>query len=74
VGLSVPSAIRRRINFKGISIMNTIASNESDSPAHSHAFSRALSLQDLQHKAPAIFAETASTSTKPTYRFISKCG
>ena len=50
--------------------MNMFHINESDSPAYSHAFSRVLSREDLQHQVPAIFAQTASTSTKPTYRFI----
>src|SRR5271156_4452530 len=52
-------------------IMNTFQINESMSPAYGHAFTPSLSRQDLQHRAPGIFAETASASTKPTYRFIS---
>ena len=50
--------------------MTTFQINEAISPIYGHAFTPALSMQDLQHRAPAVFAETASTATKPTYRFI----
>jgi hypothetical protein len=50
--------------------MNIFHINESVSPSYSNAFTGALSLQDLQARAPAIFAETASSCTKPSYRFI----
>jgi Domain of unknown function (DUF932) len=56
-------------NFKEFS-MNNFHINESVSPAYAHAFTPALSIQELQQWAPAIFAESACATTKPTYRFI----
>jgi hypothetical protein len=47
---------------------------ESALPAYSHAFSRSLSIEELRSRTPAVFADTAAACTKPTYRFISKCG
>jgi hypothetical protein len=50
--------------------MNTLNLNEAGSPVYSHAFGRTLSIDDLRHRSPAVFADTASARTKPTYRFI----
>jgi hypothetical protein len=43
---------------------------ETPSPAYSHAFGGTLSLEDLRHRTPAVFADSASERTRPTYRFI----
>jgi hypothetical protein len=43
---------------------------ESTPPAYSHAFGQTLSIDDLRTRTPAVFAGSASTRTKPTYRFI----
>jgi hypothetical protein len=43
---------------------------ESTLPAYSHALSRSLSIDELRIRTPAVFADTASARTKPTYRFI----
>jgi hypothetical protein len=50
--------------------MNTFNVAESALPSYSHAFGRTLSIDDLRHRAPAVFAGSASTRTKPSYRFI----
>jgi hypothetical protein len=50
--------------------MNTFNVAESALPSYSHAFGRTLSIDDLRHRTPAVFAGSASTRTKPSYRFI----
>ena len=37
---------------------------------HANAFSGSLSLEDVRHRAPAVFAESAHERTSPSYRFI----
>src|SRR5258708_17739427 len=37
---------------------------------HANAFSGALSLEDVRHRAPAVFAESAHERTSSSYRFI----
>jgi len=51
--------------------MNTHVIAETPSPAYSQAVSATLSLEDLRRRTPAVFADSASERTKPTYRFIS---
>jgi hypothetical protein len=51
--------------------MNTLSVAEYAAPAYSHAFASTLSTDELRHRTPAAFADTASRRTKPTYRFIS---
>jgi hypothetical protein len=43
---------------------------ETPSSAYSHAFGGTLSLEDLRRHTPAVFADSASERTKPSYRFI----
>jgi Domain of unknown function (DUF932) len=43
---------------------------ESALPTYSNAFSRSLSIDELRTRTPAVFADSASGRTKPTYRFI----
>ena len=50
--------------------MNTHVIAETPSPAYSQAVSATLSLEDLRRRTPAVFADSASERTKPTYRFI----
>ncbi len=47
---------------------------ETPSSAYSHAFGGTLSLEDLRRHTPAVFADSASERTKPSYRFINICG
>ena len=54
--------------------MNTHVIAETPSPAYSQAVSVTLSLEDLRRRTPAVFADSASERTKPTYRFINLCG
>jgi len=54
--------------------MNTFSIAEAVAPAYAQAFGRTLSLEELRHRTPAVFAGNASERTKPTYRFINKCG
>ena len=54
--------------------MNTHVIAETPSPAYSQAVGATLSLEDLRRRTPAVFADSASAKTKPTYRFISLCG
>src|SRR5260370_42331705 len=37
---------------------------------HANAFSGSLSLEDVRHRAPAVFAESAHERTSSSYRFI----
>ena len=55
--------------FKDIQ-MNTFSVSETIAPEYSHAFGRTLSIDELRHQTPAVFASNASARTKPTYRFI----
>jgi hypothetical protein len=50
--------------------MNTFSISEAIAPEYSHAFGRTLSMDELRHSSPAVFAENASARTKSTYRFI----
>jgi len=50
--------------------MNTFSISESIAPEYSHAFGRTLSIDELRHSTPAVFAGNASARTRPTYRFI----
>lgn len=50
--------------------MTTHVIAEMPSPAYSNAFGSTLSLEDLRHHTPAVFAESASERTRATYRFI----
>ncbi len=50
--------------------MNTFSISEAIAPEYSHAFGRTLSIDELRHHTPAVFAGNASARTKPTYRFI----
>ena len=54
--------------------MTTHVIAEMLSPAYSNAFGSTLSLEDLRHHTPAVFAESASERTRATYRFINLCG
>ena len=54
--------------------MNTFSIAEAVAPAYSHAFGRTLSIEELRHRTPAVFAGNASERTKPTYRFINTAG
>jgi hypothetical protein len=51
--------------------MNTFNIAEYAAPAYSQAFAPTLSSDQLRQRTPAAFADTASTRTKSTYRFIS---
>lgn len=46
-------------------------SSTSSLPSMSHAARSSLSLQEVQHRAPAVFAEQAAETTGPRYVFIS---
>jgi aspartate aminotransferase-like enzyme len=50
--------------------MNTHAIAETPPSAYGHAVGATLSLEDLRHHMPAVFADAASDRTRPTYRFI----
>ena len=50
--------------------MNTFSVSETIAPEYSHAFGRTLSIDELRHQTPAVFASNASARTKPTYRSI----
>jgi hypothetical protein len=50
--------------------MNTFSISEAIAPEYSHAFGRTLSMDELRHSTPAVFAGNASARTKSTYRFI----
>jgi hypothetical protein len=50
--------------------MNTFSISESIAPAYAQAFARTLSIDELRHSTPAVFAREASARTRPTYRFI----
>jgi hypothetical protein len=50
--------------------MNMHVIAETPSPAYSQAVGATLSLEDLRRRTPAVFADSASERTKPTYRFI----
>jgi hypothetical protein len=50
--------------------MNTFSLSEALAPEYSHAFGRTLTIDELRHSTPAVFAGNASVRTKPTYRFI----
>jgi len=54
--------------------MNTFSIAEAVAPVYSHAFGRTLSIEELRHRTPAVFAGNASERTKPTYRFINTAG
>lgn len=54
--------------------MNTHLIAETPSPAYTYACDATLSLEDLRERTPAVFADSASAKTKPTYRFISTRG
>ncbi len=54
--------------------MNMHVIAETPSPAYSQAVSATLSLEDLRRRTPAVFADSASERTTPTYRFINLCG
>jgi hypothetical protein len=41
---------------------------------HANAFSGSLSLEDIRHRAPAVFAESAHERNSASYQFINKCG
>ena len=53
--------------------MNTHVIAETPSPAYGQAVGATLSLEDLRRRTPAVFADSASERTKPTYRFINLC-
>jgi hypothetical protein len=50
--------------------MNTFSISEAIAPEYSHAFGRTLSIDELRHSTPAVFAANASSRTRSTYRFI----
>jgi hypothetical protein len=50
--------------------MNTFSLSEAIAPEYSHAFGRTLSIDELRHSTPAVFAGNASARTKSTYQFI----
>ena len=54
--------------------MNTFSIAEAVAPVYSHAFCRTLSIEELRHRTPAVFAGNASERTKPSYRFINTAG
>jgi Domain of unknown function (DUF932) len=55
--------------FKDIQ-MNTFSLSEAIAPEYSRAFGRTLSIDELRHSTPAVFAGNASARTKSTYQFI----